>query len=230
MVSTCSLFSLEQAYIYTSLVELSLENRKAYAGIWEIVREVYLFHRYTPIPCSHLPLVEEAWKHFRHLECSTGGIQEADTGLESHKIPVPTAAGECDPHWDFLWIQQCCSKRGEKGEEQAPKECPLTTSHSTKAPKQKPTKHIFPEVRCRTLSDRKRGTKNHNTPVFSVSHQGNCCRTNKSRFFQFVVLDSTKQSKVWPKASYFLVITILLQIVARANASSTPFQFFDKGY
>lgn len=121
MVSTCSLFSLEQACIYTSLVELSLENRKPDADIWEIVREAYLFHRHKPIPRCHLPLVEEAWKHFRHLEwnSSTGGIQEADTGLASHKIPVPTAAGECDLHWDFLWIQQYCSKRSEKGKEQA---------------------------------------------------------------------------------------------------------------
>lgn len=115
----------------------------------------------TPIPCSHLPLVEEAWNHFRHLECSTGGIQEADTGLASHKIPVPTAAGERDFHWDFLWLQQSCRKRGDKGEEQAQREgttttkkcvcvpllCPLTTPHSTKAPKQKPTEHIFPEVK-----------------------------------------------------------------------------------
>lgn len=96
--------------------------------------------------------------------------------------------------------------------------CSLTISHGTKAPKQNQPTTFHLRWRCCTLSDKKRGTKKNNTPVFSVTHQGNCCRTNKTSFFQFGVLDSTKQSKAWPKASHFLVISILLQTVARAKS------------
>lgn len=210
------------------------------ADIWEIVTEVCLFHRHTAIPCSHLPLVKEAWKHFKHLECSTGGIHKADAGLASHKIPVPTAAGERDLHRDVLWIRQCCSKRGEKGNEQAQREG--ATTAKTRAcvplllfldnfPQYKSTKTKTNRTHFPWDKVTGRGVQRSTIHLRSLlPTKGTAVGQIRTGSSNLACLTAPRKAKHDLRHHIFLRLAFSFRQWQEPSASSTPFQFFDKGY